>query len=150
MTWSLFDLSGKTALVTGGTVGIGRGYALALAAAGADVAIVDIDDKVGPLTAAEIQGLGRDSFYHHCDVTRSEQVQAMVDAVVARFGRLDITVNNAGIAILGADETLQQKDWDKVIAVNLTGAFLCCQAEARQPVTEAAHSGAQFAVSKRA
>ena len=135
---SLFDLSGKKALVTGGAVGIGRGYALALATAGADVAIVDIDDKVGSLTAAEIQAMGRDSLYIRCDVTKAEQVQAMVDAVVARFGRLDIAVNNAGIAILGADETLAQPDWDKVIAVNLTGAFLCCQAEARQMIAQQA------------
>jgi len=134
----LFDLTGRKALVTGGAVGIGRGYALALAAAGADVAIVDIDAKVGPLTVAEIQAMGRDSVYIHCDVTSAGQVQAMVDAVVARFGRLDIAVNNAGIAILGADETLQQKDWDKVIAVNLTGAFLCCQAEARQMIAQQA------------
>lgn len=132
----LFDLAGRKALVTGGAVGIGRGYALALAAAGADVAIVDIDDKVGPTTAAEILALGRDSVYVHCDVTRAAQVQAMVDAVVARFGRLDIAVNNAGIAILGADETLEQQDWDKVIGVNLTGAFLCCQAEARQMIAQ--------------
>ena len=135
-TRSLFDLTGKIALVTGGAVGIGRGYAMALAVAGADVAIVDIDDKVGPLTAKEIQALGRGSLYIRCDVTRAEQVQAMVDAVVAHFGRLDIAVNNAGIAILGADETLAQQDWDKVIAVNLTGAFLCCQAEARQMIAQ--------------
>ena len=133
---ALFDLTGRKALVTGGAVGIGRGYAIALASAGADVAIVDIDDKVGPKTAKEIQAMGRDSLYIHCDVTNREQVQAMVQAVVQRFGRLDIAVNNAGIAILGADETLQQKDWDKVIAVNLTGAFLCCQAEAKQMIEQ--------------
>ncbi|MEI6653971.1 MAG: SDR family oxidoreductase [Verrucomicrobiota bacterium] len=133
---SLFDLTGKKALVTGGAVGIGRAYAIALAAAGADVAIVDIDDKVGPITAKEIQAMGRDGVYIRCDVTKADQVQAMVDAVVARFGRLDIGVNNAGIAILGADATLEQKDWDKVIAVNLTGAFLCCQAEARQMIAQ--------------
>ncbi|MEI6675024.1 MAG: SDR family oxidoreductase [Verrucomicrobiota bacterium] len=137
-TPSLFDLTGKKALVTGGAVGIGRAYAIALASAGADVAIVDIDDKVGPITAAEIQAMGRDSVYIHCDVTQADQVQAMVDAVVARFGRLDIGVNNAGIAILGADATLEQTDWDKVIAVNLTGAFLCCQAEARQMIAQQA------------
>jgi NAD(P)-dependent dehydrogenase (short-subunit alcohol dehydrogenase family) len=133
---SLFDLTGKKALVTGGAVGIGRGFALALAAAGADVAIVDIDDKIGEMTAKDIQAMGRDSLYIHCDVTRKDQIQAMMEAVVARFGRLDIAVNNAGIAILGADETLEQKDWDKVIGVNLTGAFLCCQAEARQMIAQ--------------
>ena len=85
---SLFDLTGRKALITGGAVGIGRAYAVALAGAGADVAIVDIDDKVGPLTAAEIRDMGRDSMYIRCDVTDAAQVQAMVDAVVARFGRL--------------------------------------------------------------
>ena len=133
---SLFDLSGRKALVTGSAVGIGRGFALALAAAGADVAIVDIDDMIGPMTAKDIQAMGRDSLYIHCDVTRGDQIQAMMEAVVGRFGRLDIAVNNAGIAILGADEVLEQKDWDKVIGVNLTGAFLCCQAEARQMIAQ--------------
>lgn len=133
---SLFDLTGKKALVTGGAVGIGRGLALALASAGADVAVVDIDDSIGARTADEIRGLGRDSVYVRCDVTCKEQVEAMVEAVAARFGRLDIAVNNAGIAILGADETLAQNDWDKVIQVNLTGAFLCCQAEARQMIAQ--------------
>ncbi len=129
---SLFDLSGKKALVTGGAVGIGRGYALALAQAGADVAVVDLDDKTGPKTAAEIEALGRDSLFVRCDVTSQQQVQDMVAQVVERFGRLDIGVNNAGIGILGADEDFSQQAWDKVIAVNLTGTYLCAQAECRQ------------------
>ncbi|NQU26008.1 MAG: SDR family oxidoreductase [Candidatus Nealsonbacteria bacterium] len=129
---SLFDLTGKKALVTGGAVGIGRGCALALAGAGADVAIVDLDAKTGPKTAEEIKALGRDSLFVPCDVTSKDQVQAMVARVVGQFGRLDIAVNNAGIGILGADEELEQADWDKVIAVNQTGVFLCCQAEAQQ------------------
>ncbi len=129
---SLFDLSGKKALVTGAAVGIGRGYALALAQAGADVAVVDLDDKTGPKTAAEIEALGRDSLFVRCDVTSQQQVQDMVAQVVERFGRLDIGVNNAGIGILGADEDFSQQAWDKVIAVNLTGTYLCAQAECRQ------------------
>ena len=129
---SLFDLTGKKALVTGGAVGIGRGCALALARAGADVAIVDIDGKTGPKTAEEIQAGGRDALFVHCDVTQKDQVQSTVGRVVEHFGRLDIGINNAGIGILGADEDLEQADWDKVIAVNLTGTFLCAQAEAQQ------------------
>lgn len=133
---SLFDLSGRKALVTGGAVGIGRACAIALAKAGADVAIVDIDPKIGEATAKELCGMGRDSFYVKCNVTDRAQVQAMVAAVVARFGRLDIAVNNAGIAILGADEKIPQNEWDKVIAVNLTGSFLCAQAEAQQMICQ--------------
>jgi len=129
---SLFDLTGKKALVTGAAVGIGRGCALALARAGADVAIVDIDERTGPKTADEIKAAAGDSLFVRCDVTKKDQVQAMVRKVVERFGRLDIGINNAGIGILGADEQLEQEDWDKVIDVNLTGEYLCCQAEAQQ------------------
>ncbi len=129
---SLFDLSGKKALVTGAAVGIGRGCGLALARAGADVAIVDVDAKTGPKTAEEIKAGGRDSLFVQCDVTQKDQVQEMVRRVVEHFGRLDIGINNAGIGILGADEELEQQDWDKVIAVNLTGTFLCAQAAAQQ------------------
>jgi NAD(P)-dependent dehydrogenase (short-subunit alcohol dehydrogenase family) len=129
---SLFDLTGKKALVTGGAVGIGRGSAVAMAKAGADVAILDIDRKVGPKTAEEIQGMGRDSLFAYCDVTSKDSVEAAVAAVVERFGRLDIGINNAGIGILGGDEDMPKEHWDKVIAVNLTGEFLSAQAEARQ------------------
>ena len=138
---SLFDLSGTKALVTGGAVGIGRACAVALATAGADVAIADIDEATGQKTADEIKAMGSDSLFVKCDVTSRGDIQAMVAAVVARFGRLDIGVNNAGIAILGADEELDQGDWDKVIAVNLTGAFLCAQAEAQQMITQSPTEG---------
>ena len=133
---SLFDLTGKKALVTGGAVGIGRGYATALAMAGADVAIVDLDEETAGKTCEGIRAMGRDSMAIRCDVTDKDQVQAMVAKVAERFGRLDIGVNNAGIAILGADEELEQRDWDKVIAVNLTGVFLCAQAEAQQMIRQ--------------
>ena len=129
---NMFDLSGKKALVTGAAVGIGRGYAVALAKAGADVAIVDLDDKTGPKTAEEIKSYGRDSLFVRCDVTKKEQVGAMVDTVVRQFGRLDIGVNNAGIGILGGDVDYSLDDWNKVIGVNLTGMYLCAQAEAKQ------------------
>jgi NAD(P)-dependent dehydrogenase (short-subunit alcohol dehydrogenase family) len=138
---SLFELTGKKALVTGGAVGIGRGYATALAMAGADVAIVDIDKETADKTAEGIRGMGQDSVAIRCDVTDKDQVQAMVAQVVERFGRLDIGVNNAGIAILGGDEELDQADWDKVIAVNLTGAYLCAQAQAQQMIRQTPTEG---------
>lgn len=138
---SLFDLSGKKALVTGGAVGIGRGCAVALARAGADVAIVDVDEPTGEKTAAEIQALGRSSLFVACDVTRQDRVREMVDEVVRAFGRLDIGVNNAGIGILGADEEFEKRDWDRVIDVNLTGEYLCAQAEAQQLLRQAPVGG---------
>lgn len=133
---SLFDLTGKKAMVTGAAVGIGRGCAVALARAGADVAILDLNEKAGAKTAEEIRAMGRQSIFVPCNVTKQDQVQAAVRRVVEAFGRLDIAVNNAGIAILGADEEIAQDAWDKVIAVNLTGVFLCAQAEAQQMIRQ--------------
>jgi NAD(P)-dependent dehydrogenase (short-subunit alcohol dehydrogenase family) len=138
---SLFDLTGKSALVTGAAVGIGRACAVALAGAGADVAIVDLNQGAGAKVALEIRAMGRRAVFVPCDVTRREQVQAMVRRVAEEFGRLDIAVNNAGIAILGADEELAEEAWDKVIAVNLTGAFLCAQAEAQQMIRQTPTEG---------
>lgn len=138
---SLFDLTGKKALVTGAAVGIGRGCALALARAGADVAIVDLNPQAGAKTAEEIRSLGRESLFVPCDVTRRDQVQDMVRRVAGQFGRLDIAVNNAGLGILGADEEIAQEAWDKVIAVNLTGVFLCAQAEVQQMLRQSPIEG---------
>lgn len=138
---SLFDLTGKTALVTGAAVGIGRGCAVALARAGAKVAIVDRNEKAGSQTAQEIRAQGHQAIFAACDVTQRGQVQDMVGRVVSEFRRLDIAVNNAGIAILGADEEIEQEAWDKVIAVNQTGVFLCAQAEARQMIRQTPTEG---------
>ena len=137
----LFDLSGKKALVTGGSIGIGRGFALALAQAGADVAIVARNETAGNSVVEEIKALGRESLFVKCDVAEKDQVQDMVQTVVKHFGRLDIGVNNAGIAILGADEEIDQNSWDKVIAVNLTGIFLSAQAEAQQMIKQSPTGG---------
>lgn len=138
---SLFDLTGKKALVTGGAVGIGRACAVALARAGADVATADLNEGAGKRTAAEIRSLGVDSLFVTCDVTKKQQVQDMVRQVSEQFGQLNVAVNNAGIAILGADEELQQSDWDKVVAVNLTGTFLSAQAEAQQMMRQTPTEG---------
>ena len=137
----MFGLAGKKALVTGGSVGIGKACATALAMAGAHVAIADIDQQTGEKTAEGLREMGVDSICVECDVTSKDQVQAMVTTVVEKFGRLDIGINNAGIAILGGDEDLDQAAWDKVIAINLTGAWLCAQAEAQQMIKQGAEGG---------
>jgi NAD(P)-dependent dehydrogenase (short-subunit alcohol dehydrogenase family) len=137
----LFDLSGKKALVTGSAVGIGRSYAVALAEAGADVAIVDIDESTGRKTAEELQSIGSESLFVRCDVTDKNQVESMVREVVEAFGRLDIGVNNAGIGILGPDEDYAQEHWDRVLNVNLTGMWLCAQAEAKQFIKQGESGG---------
>ena len=128
---SLFDLQGKVALVTGGAMGIGRACASALAMSGANVAIVDIDEAVGASTAAAIGKMGVETLYVKCDVAEPEQVLAMTHTVLRRFGRIDIGVNNAGFGIAPCSaETLATAQWNRVLGVNLTGVFLCAQAEA--------------------
>jgi NAD(P)-dependent dehydrogenase (short-subunit alcohol dehydrogenase family) len=121
-------LSNKIALVTGGGRGIGRSLVLALAQAGADVAVADIDDASAESVAAEIGGSDRRSLALHVDVTSKPSVLAMIQSVVERLGGLDILVNNAGIFPIAALPSLAEEEWDRVLAVNLKGVFLCSQA----------------------
>jgi 3-oxoacyl-[acyl-carrier protein] reductase len=146
------DLSGRVALVTGGSRGLGRADALRLACAGADVAIADIQvesdsgqdaARYGPLaqvartqglvyseaTVQEIQALGRRATAIKCDVTDRLQVQQTVDQVVEELGSVDILVNNAGtLDHLGQLADQVPALWERDLAVNLTGAFNCAQA----------------------
>lgn len=126
-----FRLDGKTALVTGGGQGIGQAYAHALAEAGADVAIVDLNPTTAEQVAAEVRERGRRALAIVADVTRAEDVQRMVDTIVAAWGKLDIGVNNAGVGGWADAEAMSEAEWDRVITINLKGVFLCAQAEAR-------------------
>ncbi len=126
-----FRLNGRVALVTGGGQGIGRGFAHALGEAGAAVAIVDIAAERAEGVVDELKKKGVDAMAIAADVTRADQVQAMVDAVLARWGRLTIGVNNAGIGFWADAETMPEEQWDQVVNLNLKGVFLCAQAEAR-------------------
>ncbi|MBM3190793.1 MAG: SDR family oxidoreductase [Chloroflexi bacterium] len=126
-----FSLKGRTALVTGGGQGIGRAFARALAEAGADVAVVDINPTTARAVSEEISSLGVRSLALEIDVTVSEQVQRMVDAVLSAWGTLTIGVNNAGIGRWADAETMSEADWDAVVDLNLKGVFLCAQAEGR-------------------
>lgn len=139
---SLFDLTGKKALVTGGAMGIGRACATALAMGGADVAIIDINEEVGQETVEAIKSMGCDSFFVHCDTSDKQQVQTMTNTVVKRFGRLDIGINNVGYGLPpGSSDTLAKEDWDGMIGVNLTGTFLCAQAQAQQMIQQTPMEG---------
>lgn len=130
-TTNLFSLSGKRALVTGAGRGIGRGFALTLAEAGADVAVLDIDADLARSTAAELERHGGQSLSIACDVTDSEQVRAAVGQVVETFGGLDVAVNNAGIVINQNAEEMTDEQWDRVMDVNLRAVFLCAREEGR-------------------
>jgi NAD(P)-dependent dehydrogenase (short-subunit alcohol dehydrogenase family) len=125
-------LRGKTALVTGAAKGVGRGIALELAREGCDVAVNDFSDSTGAdATVAEIRGLGRQSFAILADVGVASDVDRMFQTVLEQFLRLDILVNNAGIQTWQSLLDLEERDWDRVIATNLKGCFLCTQRAAR-------------------
>ena len=126
-----FRLDGRVALVTGGGQGIGRAYAHALGEAGAAVAVVDISTSHAQAVAGELNAKGIDALPITADVTVEAQVRAMVQAVLDRWGRLTIAVNNAGIGLWAAAEEMTKEQWDRVIALNLTAVFLCAQAEGR-------------------
>ena len=121
-------LVGRTAIVTGGAKGIGRGIAEAFAYEGADVAIADIatNDQAAAVIEA-IQQAGRKGIFIRTDVADEQQVRSMVEAVQRDFGHIDILVNNAGIFTQDLVENLSVADWDKVLGVNLRGTFLCAR-----------------------
>ena len=122
-------LDGKKGFVTGGARGIGKATATALAEAGADVAIVDIDIEEAKKTAAELAAAtGRDVFALRADATVPAEVDAMIETILARFGRIDFAHCNAGICINAPAETMTYEQWRKVIDINLTGIFLTAQA----------------------
>jgi len=138
------SLDKKVALVTGGARGIGRGIALALAKAGADVAIAEVERvasasqqygnaAVGGFTVAletvkEIEALGRKALAIQADVTRKDDTQRMVKETVAKLGALDILVCNAGVVSLSPLASMTEEAWDLTMAVNVKGVFLSCQA----------------------
>ncbi len=126
-----FRLDGRTALVTGAGQGIGRGYAHALGEAGAKVAIVDLVLERAESVAHELSEKGIDSMAIVADVTDVDDAAAMVSTVVDKWGSLTIGVNNAGIAMWSAAEETPEDKWRALIDVNLTGVYLCAQAEAR-------------------
>jgi NAD(P)-dependent dehydrogenase (short-subunit alcohol dehydrogenase family) len=125
------DLNGKVALVTGGAVRVGRAIALAFARAGADVVVnYNSSAKEAECTRSEIEALGRQALACRADVAKAGQVQAMVDAAMERFGRLDVLVNAASIWKGTPWPEISEADWDLVNGVAAKGAFLCARAAA--------------------
>ncbi|MBV8550141.1 MAG: glucose 1-dehydrogenase [Acidobacteriaceae bacterium] len=126
-----FDLTGQVALVTGAARGLGRAISLAIANAGANVALGLRDVNAHGNLTNEIQALGRESLPLQMDMTSLDQITQAVNDTVAHFGRLDILVNNAGIAPENLAENVREKDFDLTLAVNLKGTFFASQAAGR-------------------
>jgi NAD(P)-dependent dehydrogenase (short-subunit alcohol dehydrogenase family) len=133
-----FDLENQVALVTGAARGLGRAAALALAHAGADVALGLRDQRSGGDLEKEITALGRRAMPLQMDITDLRQIGAAVDQAVTRFGRIDILVNNAGVAPENLAENVNEPDFDWTCAVNLKGTFFVSQAVGRVMI----HQGA--------
>ncbi len=129
-------LDGKKAFVTGGARGIGKNYAFALTEAGADVAIVDLDLAAAEETVKELRERGAKAIAVKADVTRPEDVAAMMAAVLDAFGGLDIAFCNAGVCMNISAEEMTLAQWQKVIDINLTGVFLTAQAAGRQMIRQ--------------
>ncbi len=121
---NLFDLTGKVAVVTGASSGLGADAALAYANAGADVALLARRlEKLNDVKAA-IEATGHKAIAIACDVTKEESVKAAMETVLTAFGHIDILLNNAGIALRGGVDSMAEEDWDKSFDTNVKGIFL--------------------------
>jgi NAD(P)-dependent dehydrogenase (short-subunit alcohol dehydrogenase family) len=130
-------VQGKVALVTGGASGIGRTTSLIFAREGARVAVSDLNLEGCEETVAMIKQAGGEAFSVRCDVSKTDQVQAMVSQVVKTYGRLDCGFNNAGVSPAGGRiGEIPEDDWDFVIAINLTGVWLCMKYELVQMLAQ--------------
>jgi NAD(P)-dependent dehydrogenase (short-subunit alcohol dehydrogenase family) len=127
----MFDLSGKVALVVGGHGGIGKAIALGFADAGADVAVASRNIEALNTIVKQIEAKKKKSLAVTVDVTDEKQVNDMVDKVVKAFGRIDILVNAAGLAIRKPADNFPVDEWQKVMDINTRGTFICCQAVGR-------------------
>jgi 3-oxoacyl-[acyl-carrier protein] reductase len=128
------DQQGRIALVTGAAQGIGRAIALELTKAGATLALADINEAKLANVVAEVEALGGKAATFKLDVSNQESIEAGAKAVLDRFGKVEILVNNAGITRDALMMSMKRSDWDLVIAINLTGPFLLTQALIRQMI----------------
>lgn len=117
-------LSGKVAIVTGAASGIGRASAIAFAAEGAGVVVADLDARRGQETVAQIAANGNRAVFTQVDVQKEADVSRMVEDTASRWGRIDILFNNAGVVLVKALEEMTETEWDRVMAINVKGAFL--------------------------
>lgn len=127
----LFDFKGKTAVITGGAMGIGFGIVKRFAEAGANVVIADIDEAAGETKAEEIKKEGARCVFVKTDVSSEKEVKNLVDQTVKKFNGIDVFINNAGIFPHKSVLNMDLDFWEKTQAINLRGAFLCCREAAK-------------------
>ena len=134
----MFSLDGKTAIVTGGKQGIGKAIALALAQAGADVAVCGrvLEDGKLKAVADEITGLGRRSLAIQTNITCRTDVDNLAQKVIDEFGHIDIMVNNAAVRVMAPLLEISETDWDSMIDTDLKGCYFCCQAVGKRMVEQ--------------
>ena len=130
MVLDKFSLEGLVGIVTGGGQGLGRVFCRAFAEAGADVVVAEINTETGPATVSEVEALGQRALYVETDVRSRASAEAMVEAAVAAFGKVDFLMNNAGITKWCEADRVPEADWRDVIDINLSGLFFCSQAAA--------------------
>lgn len=131
-----FDLTGRVALVTGSTKGIGYGLALGLAKRGADLVVTSRTQRDCETTVETIRKLGRRAVAKSCDVTNWQSVEELSETVLKEFGKIDILVNNAGTAITKPAEQLTEQDWVRVLNVDLKGVFFCSVIFGKQMIAQ--------------
>lgn len=119
------SLDGKVVLVTGAAKGIGKGCAQVLGKRGARIAVVDLDDVTGPLTAEGIETSGGRAVFFQADVSKADDIQKTITRLLEVFGRLDVLINNAGYHISKNVEDTSEKEWDYILNTNLKSVFLC-------------------------
>ncbi|WP_066894601.1 SDR family NAD(P)-dependent oxidoreductase [Clostridium nigeriense] len=123
----MFNLNGKIAVVTGASSGLGKDAAIAYAKEGANVCLLARRIEKIESLAKELESLGVKAIALKCDVTNEDEVKSVIEDIINRFGRIDILLNNAGIAIGGGVETLTEEDWDKSMDTNVKGIYLMCK-----------------------
>jgi NAD(P)-dependent dehydrogenase (short-subunit alcohol dehydrogenase family) len=133
---SLFDLTGKVAMITGGDGGLGRGMGLALAAMGADIVPISINRPGLESASADVRALGRRALPLYADITCESDVESAVQQAVAEFGQIDILINSAGTVKFQPTTEYAVADWDRVLGVNLKGAFITSKYVGRVMVSQ--------------
>lgn len=131
----LFDLNGKIAIVTGGASGIGKGISQGLAYFGAKVIILDIDQKKGQETLAELNKENERIYFKKVNLLDSGQINQSIQDILTKFGKIDILVNNVGATIRKYAVDLTEEDWDKTLNLNLKSHFICSKAVAPSMIT---------------